>query len=447
MKHNYKNNVNKLLAGLLVFGITTITSCKNNDDADINQNQDTGVTGDNSGEQRATDQYIVVFKSDKSGTVGQAAPGLGGTNPLQMEANKILKDKGVQELSVSPTISFAGAINGMSIKLSPEQLNALKNSPNIAHIEVDKEINVEKGNVIGKPTRTKNTTTTTTTTTTTSGGTSTSCVTNAGGTQPAQTIPWGVTAVGGHLSGVGKTAWVFDTGIDFNHPELTVDQSRSRSFLTSGQAATYYQSACDEMGHGTWVAGIIGAKDNGIGLVGVAAGATLVSIRVMDRNGSGYVSSVVNGINYVIANAKAGDVANFSISFGASSTMDDAIRQLAAKGVYVVSGSGNSSTDCTTCSPARVDASNVYTVSGMDANGVFVSSSNYGKPVDYCAPGDQIYTTDLNGGYKVVRGTSFATAFGSGVLLNTNGQPKHFSYVKCDPDPYTDPIIHRHPKP
>lgn len=97
------------------------------------------------------------------------------------------------------------------------------------------------------------------------------------------TLTWNVSQTGygrGDLQ-TTKTAWIIDTGIDLDHPDLNVDAGRSRSFI-SGQT-----SADDENGHGTHVAGIIGAVNNTIGITGIASGATLVALRVLDDEGEG----------------------------------------------------------------------------------------------------------------------------------------------------------------
>jgi subtilisin family serine protease len=99
----------------------------------------------------------------------------------------------------------------------------------------------------------------------------------------AQQIPWGITRVGGPNGNVsGMTAWVIDTGIDLDHPDLNVDVARSANFVGRGK-----DSPDDGHGHGTHVAGSIAAIDNSCDVVGVAAGASVVAVRVLDNSGSG----------------------------------------------------------------------------------------------------------------------------------------------------------------
>jgi subtilisin family serine protease len=151
-------------------------------------------------------------------------------------------------------------------------------------------------------------------------------------------------------TGTGKTAWVIDTGIDLNHADLNVDANRSRNFVTRGK-----DSPADGNGHGTHVAGTIGAIDNNIDVVGVAANATLVAVRVLDNSGSGYYSWVIAGVDYVASAAKSGDVANMSLGGPPSdSSRQCRIKNAAEKGIKFSIAAGNSSADAINYSPARV---------------------------------------------------------------------------------------------
>jgi subtilisin len=107
-----------------------------------------------------------------------------------------------------------------------------------------------------------------------------------------KTVTWNVNHVG-YGSGEGKTAWVIDSGIDASHPDLNVNKSLSKSFMESESSLE------DENGHGTHVAGIIGAINNDIGTLGVAAGATLVSLKVLGSNGEGKLSNMLYALQYI----------------------------------------------------------------------------------------------------------------------------------------------------
>jgi len=277
-------------------------------------------------------------------------------------------------------------------------------NPNIAYCEQDQEVGVIQSSdpfefrVLGKPP-----------------------------SQPgAQTTPWGIIRVGGGV-GVGpKTtgarAFVIDTGIDLTHPDLNTTSSAHRNFVSRETSPN------DLHGHGTHVAGTIGAKANTIGVIGVVPNAEVVAVRVLDRRGSGSNSDVIAGVNYVASVGKAGDVANMSLGGGVSQALDDAVR--AAAGVVKFAlAAGNESESAMNHSPARAGGvsatDNVYTI-GSFAQGAsptdnvdpWSSFSNYGKPpVSYAEPGSSILSTYKGGAYATMSGTSMATPHFAGILL------------------------------
>jgi len=256
-----------------------------------------------------------------------------------------------------------------------------------------------------------------------------------GGTPPAEQTPVGITRVGGGLSGATGTAWVIDTGIDLDHPDLNVDTALSRNFVTRETSPE------DLNGHGTHVAGTIAAIDNDIGVVGVAAGAKVAAVRVLNRRGSGSYSDIIAGIDYVAATGEAGDVANMSLGGGASQALDDAVLNAASTGIVFALAAGNESTSATTKSPARTNGPNVYTVSAIDKNDVWASFSNYGNPpIDWAAPGVAILSTWKDGGYNSISGTSMATPHVAGLYLL--GTVRADGQAINDPDGNRDAIAH-----
>lgn len=284
---------------------------------------------------------------------------------------------------------YRATIRGFAARL-PEQAIARmrEHNPNIAYCEQDQVVTLVPIRAERRP-----------------GG--------GGGTpQPAQSTPWGITRVNGGGAGTFQTAWVIDTGIDFTHPDLNVDTTRSVSFL--GRRTT----AADQNGHGTHVAGTIAARDNAIGVIGVAPGATVVAVRVLDASGSGSNSGVIAGVDYVKANGQAGDVANMSLGGGVSQALDDAVVLGAVGGVRFALAAGNSSADASLSSPARANGPNVYTVSAFSSGDNFASFSNYGNPpIDYAEPGVAVLSTWLSGGYNTISGTSMAAPHLAGLLL------------------------------
>jgi subtilisin len=250
-------------------------------------------------------------------------------------------------------------------------------------------------------------------------------------------VTWNVRRTG-FGDGTGKTAWVIDTGIDFDHPDLTVDETRSKSFLTG------VESADDDNGHGTHIAGIIGAKNNDIGVMGVAAGATLIALKVLDKDGNGQLSSIIEALGYVDQNGHAGDVVNLSVGEDTISTiLDEQVENTAAHGIYVAIAAGNDKQLAANFSPGRANGKNIFTVSAIDSLDNFASFSNFGNDViDYAAPGVRVLSTYMGGKYAYMTGTSMASPHVAGLLLLKGANIATSGFAKKDPDGTADPIAH-----
>ena len=253
-----------------------------------------------------------------------------------------------------------------------------------------------------------------------------------------QSIPYGINRVGGGIDATGKHAWIIDTGIDLDHPDLNV--GFGASFVTKGKL-----TADDQNGHGTHVAGTVAAIDNAIGVVGVAANATVHPVRVLDRSGSGYIDWIVKGIDYVAANAKAGDVANMSLGgTGHFQSMHDAIVAASEKGIRFSVAAGNSADHSNFYEPAHIEHANVYTISAIDSRDIFAYFSNFGNPpVDFAAPGVDVVSSKRGGGVVAYSGTSMAAPHVAGLLLIDNGLGLNTSGTAInDPDGLADTIAH-----
>ncbi|WP_462156821.1 S8 family serine peptidase [Pseudoalteromonas sp. GB56] len=262
---------------------------------------------------------------------------------------------------------------------------------------------------------------------------------SGGGSQSQQT-PWSVTRVGGPVDGSGYTAWVLDTGIDLEHADLNVDTSKGFSAFTSGRNA----GMDDNNGHGTHVAGTIAALNNGIDVVGVAAGATVVPVKVLDARGSGSWSGVLAGIDHVGANASSGDCANMSLGGGFNQELNDAVEAASQQsGAYFVVAAGNESQNSNNVSPASANGPRVYTISATDSSDRFASFSNFANPpVDYAAPGVSILSLRAGGGTTTMSGTSMASPAACAVIMMRNGNPSTDGKAINDPDGNADSIIH-----
>ncbi|WP_455168819.1 S8 family serine peptidase [Aegicerativicinus sediminis] len=351
--------------------------------------------------QEMSNQYVVTFVD---GTLSRMANRSktrveyeNSMDALKLEVSDKFKNANIKEELIKNTFGFA--LQGFVAELSDKQLEQLKNDPRVKSIEKDYLITLAPPPGKGPG----------------SGG-------GGGGSDPTQVTPWGITRVGGAIDGTGKTAWIIDSGIDFDHPDLNVDISRSRSFVTTGKDS---QDANDGNGHGTHVAGTVAALDNGIGVIGVAPGAKVVACKVLDRRGSGQFSWTIAALDYVASVGNSGDAVNMSLgpqSRYTDSAVDDAARGVASRGIKVAIAAGNSNDDALYYSPARagLNNNNIYTVSAMDNGDVMASFSNYGTPVDYAAPGVSILSTYKDGGYATASGTSMASPHVCGLLLLGN---------------------------
>lgn len=317
---------------------------------------------------------------------------------------------------VRPDHVYDTAVQGFAGAIPAGRLVALQRDPRVQIVEPDRIVSIIRNVVV-------------------SGATVTATATSTG-----DAVPTGVQRIRADLnprtdvSSVGVA--IIDTGIWLSHPELNV--AGGISYVTG------VRSANDGYGHGTHVSGIVAAKLDGAGIRGVAPNARLYAVKVLDDTGSGTLSAVISGINWVTKNTRTKNIklANMSLGFqGTSSTLDSAINKSVNAGVTYVVAAGNSAMDASTFSPASNP--NVITVSAMaDANGqcgggggwtgygyddTFASFSNYGLAVEIAAPGVNIYSTYLNNGYAVMSGTSMAAPHVTGAAaLVLAGNPTAF---------------------
>ena len=195
-------------------------------------------------------------------------------------------------------------------------------------------------------------------------------------------------------SGSGVTAYVIDTGINPNHPEFG-------GRVRLGWPSTGAQD-CD--GHGTHVAGTVGSA-----AFGVAKSVSLVSVRVLDCNGSGSYATMIAGLDWIVSDHAAGvkAVANMSLGGPASSTLNAAVNRVISDGVVVAVAAGNESVSACTKSPASTPSA--ITVAASNSSDRRASFSNYGSCVDVFAPGVSIRSTLNSGGSGALDGTSMAS--------------------------------------
>jgi hypothetical protein len=337
-------------------------------------------------------QYIAVFKDDVADP-GPAA--------RQLEAQHGLEVRYV----------YRHSIRGFAFAGNAQAAQALARNPRIAYVEQDQLVHTSEA-----------------------------------------TIPTGVSRIGmdtallDAISPAGAPVdarmAIIDTGLDRNHPDLNVDLNGVRVFFTTVKGRTqiaFDNKFDDDNGHGTHVGGTAAANGRPGGIVGVAPGALLTAVKVLGANGSGNVSLVIAGVDWVAGQPHRFDVANMSLGGGFSQASNDAVRRATDNGIVFVVSAGNGSTDVSQMSPASepsaitVSAMVDYdgapgglgsgdyvscwnsdrTVGTSHADEVFACFSNYGEGVDICAPGVWILSTwpttlGDGTGYHTISGTSMA---------------------------------------
>lgn len=404
--------IRKITAGALVLmlavvGCQNVTEISNTDDLA----EDKIIEG----------QYIVVMEPSADGQFK-----LGEVEQIEAVRTQLLANAQLAETNI--VAKYNNVLAGFAAQLDDTQLERLRNNKNVKYIEKDRiytfapPCGTPRGGPCDDPEDPGDGD---------DGG-------DDGDSGSTQVTPYGIERVNGGVTYTGSNvAWVIDTGIDLDHPDLNVDASRGFNAFTSGRDG---KSLDDGNGHGTHVAGTIAAIDNNEGVIGVAAGATVIPVKVLDSRGSGSYSGVIAGVDHVGANGSNGDVANMSLGGPTSQALDDAVLAAASNGIKFVLAAGNESTDANNSSPARVNGNNIVTISAMNSSDNWASFSNYGNPpVDYAAPGVSINSTWRGGGYNSISGTSMAAPHAAGVLLLGNASTD--GTVNGDPDGNPDPII------
>lgn len=246
---------------------------------------------------------------------------------------------------------------------------------------------------------------------------------NSGATQPTQVLPWGIDRIDADLSWSTTTAdpikvAIIDTGIDLAHPDL-------KNNIKGGyNAIRPDKSANDDNGHGTHVAGIIGATNNGIGVVGVGPQIDLYAVKALNRNGFGWLSDIIEGIDWAIANGM--QVVNMSLGGNSGNqSFHDAIIRANLAGIVQVAAAGNDG--------AAVDYPAAYpeviAISATDSSNTITSWSSRGPEVDLAAPGVSIYSTYKGQTYRTLSGTSMASPHVAGTAALVLSIP-----TVCDTD-------------
>ncbi len=365
----------------------------------------------NQGSYEIEGSYIIVFDKKVTGDVGAKFPNdyTSAKSAVKQLATDVLGSLQMKGEAINNV--YSKSLMGVSASMTAEQAAKLANDNRVAYIEKDQMFTLAPPPGKGP-----------------GGG-------GGGGGSTGQETPWGIARVNGGTSYTGNNvAWIIDSGIDSSHEDLNVDASRGFNAFTNGPDADLL---ADKNGHGTHVAGTVAAIDNSVGVVGVAAGATVIPVKVLDRRGSGSYSGVIAGIDFVAANGSNGDVANMSLGGGFSQAVNDAVIAASSTVKFAIAA-GNESSDANGSSPASANGSNIYTISAMSQGDNWASFSNFGNPpVDFCEPGVAIKST-WPGGYNTISGTSMASPHACGILLL--GNIGNGGTVSGDPDGNADTI-------
>lgn len=311
--------------------------------------------------------YIVVFR-----------PGVADPDSL---TDQLSRTHGGQV-----SFRYHSVLNGFAGKFPVQALEGIRRNPNVELIEVDAEVQHQVVAMEGWG------------------------------------LPWGLDRIdqrSGQLdgtfsydrTGAGVTVYLVDSGIRFSHAEF------------GGRAVfgfdSYGGDGSDCNGHGTHVGGSIGGNT-----VGVARAVKLVSVRVLSCSASGYVSSIIAGLDWIAAHKSGPSVANLSIGSPAYDPLDRAVRGLTQAGVTVIVAASNYNLDACNYSPARERSA--ITVGASNALDLKASFSNWGPCVDLFAPGHNILSADFasDSGTTWKNGTSMAAPHVAGAAaLFLEGNP------------------------
>lgn len=396
-----------------------------------------------------------------------AAPAMAAKGPSDRFINVIVSvDPGKSLKSHAAKSSFAGAVaadhglkpthvygtvfSGFAARVPEGRMNALRNDPVVQSISIDQPVHaMPRCNNPNTPPCEDD-----------GGG-------GGGGGDTSQTLPWGVDRVDADLNGntgSGTHVYIIDTGIDATHADLQGNLGNGYAAVSCqdttsgppGQRTTCDNSWDDDNGHGTHVAGTVGAIDNSDFVVGVAPDVTLHAVKVLDGGGGGTFSGIIDGIDWVASEAASlgtAVVANMSLggsgsmtgscdngSFTGDDNLHRAICNAAGNGVVFAVAAGNDGADAEGSVPAAYEDS-VITVSATNSSDDWASFSNWGDnsaswtshvsaPVTIAAPGVDILSTWNDGGTNTISGTSMASphvAGGAALYITSNPQSGDFS--------------------
>lgn len=313
--------------------------------------------------------------------------------PLEVEASNSARKIVVFKVNVEPflresLVRRSGGVLGdrldiihaIAVRLTPEAESILKQQPFVERIDDDKNAQIIRHNRLAQPQP-----------------------------SPGQTTPWNITKILATQAwslarGTDVSIGIIDTGVSLSHPDLVV---------VGGINTIYpWRSPNDDNGHGSHVAGIACARDNSVGVVGVANECSLHAIKTLNAAGGGYISDIIEGIQWAVNNGMK--VTNMSLGLSSDiQSFHDAITAAYNAGLIQVAAAGNNGPGAnTTLFPAKYPE--VVSVAATDSNDNVPAWSSRGK-VDVAAPGVSIYSTSKGNKYATLSGTSMSSPHVAGV--------------------------------
>jgi PGF-pre-PGF domain-containing protein len=333
-------------------------------------------------------RYIVLLKDN---------PTIKNSNIRASAVRRNVKDKFISSAPGIKILHKYNLFNMVAVELTPAQLNSLKDNPYVLDIVPDKKVKVDLNESVK---------------------------------QIWANHVWTETYNNTYLNGSGQVVCLLDTGVNYSHPALNGHILKGPDFVN------HDNDPMDDYGHGTHVAGIIVSND--ANYTGVAPGAMVYAVKVLDNNGNGYISNILKGIDWCINHSKAYnssnpyDISVISMSLGTISdhwdnetkcAQDnkewlDVINKALDYDISLVAASGNENNKTAISAPACLPG--VISVGAVDKDDTIASYSNIAPILDLLAPGVDIRSTCMDGGFCVMNGTSMAAPHVAGALLIMN---------------------------
>lgn len=296
---------------------------------------------------------------------------------MKKDAVNAAVSSAISSIKAEADFEYAKSFRGFAATLDADELELLKQDPNVDYIEQDSIITIDA-------------------------------------TQ--EDAPWGLARIssqepGGttytydESAGAGTCAYILDTGIDVEHPEFEGRATFAKNFAGGSDG--------DAQGHGTHCAGTVGSKT-----YGVAKKTNLFAVKVLNDQGSGSTSGIVAGMEYTIEDSAArecpnGVVVNMSLGGGFTQALNDAAAAIVDAGLFLAVAAGNDASDAANSSPASEPKA--CTVGASDSADAIADFSNFGKVVDVFAPGVDVLSTVPGGETDELSGTSMASPHVAGL--------------------------------